>query len=112
MVVTQELPEEEIVVGEGVSMIAVQPTAAMNSESTPPIAYARPLNTTSTTPLPHVNTNANIIMNGEPPTAYATPVTGGGPSRSTTLPPVVPMIPMDNQEKLGSKCCGCCCDFR
>lgn len=111
MGVTQE---EEIVVGDGISMNVVQPAAAMsmNGQPAPPTAYATPLNTTTAAA---INDNfsgvAGPSMNGQPSTAYATPV-GGGLAASTTLPPVAASIPMYDQQKVGSKCCGCCCDFK
>jgi hypothetical protein len=60
-----------------------------------------------------------ISMNGEPmggmsmnveslPVAQGTPIVAS----ATDYPVQNPAYPMLEQEKVGSKCCGCCCDFR
>lgn len=69
-----------------------------------------------------------VSMNGQPlPVANATPVakatptmastTSTAPMASTTrapmgVAPAAASYPMHQQEKVGAKCCGCCCDFR
>mmetsp|Transcript_4571 Transcript_4571/g.6748 ORF Transcript_4571/g.6748 Transcript_4571/m.6748 type:complete len:224 (-) Transcript_4571:207-878(-) len=41
----------------------------------------------------------------------AAPVKGAVSTTTTTIPAGAP-VPMMEQEKMGNKCCGCCCDFR
>ncbi|CAB9528436.1 expressed unknown protein [Seminavis robusta] len=67
-----------------------------------------------------------VSMNGQPTgvpmNGGALPVAHATPTQSAAAPPPVayPMsgaappvaFPMHEQEKIGSKCCGCCCDFR
>ena len=97
----------EINTGGGISM--------NEQQQQPPTAYATPgagisMNGQPATAYP--TPAAGMSMNGQqqPPTAYATPVsTGVGAS----VPPMAaPSFPMNEQEKVGSKCCFCCCDFR